>query len=171
MSDRSSRFDGLFGAPEDDPLLQDDPLAPEGDEGDEDGGASSGDEGPEEATDDGDAPRASGRSDSERETDDKTGAASAPGGGESLNSLLGAPSDAPSSSPSSSPSSDAAGPPSSSRRMLRITQENAADGRLAPLKVALNRGWRLQRIELGVSPDDSPPPFVFHLHQDDAPAS
>jgi hypothetical protein len=55
--------------------------------------------------------------------------------------------------------------------MLRITQENAADGRLAPLKVALNRGWRLQRIELGVSPDDSPPPFVFHLHQDDAPAS
>lgn len=113
----SERFAGLFGAPEDDPLLQDAPPSQE-DTGSPD-----------------DAP---GRSSPTASTAASTSTAAPPQGD----------------------ATDAA----RDDRVLLISQSDAADGRLAPLRAALRRGWVLDNIRVDDAPSNaSAPPIAFRL--------
>lgn len=143
----------IFGSREDDPLLQNDPLAPSpdddpaGDTADEDGDASESDR----------SSTARNRSEAPADEDASTDSAAGP-----ATSVFGSPAGVQGRSSSRT----------DERVIVRLVEE-AANGRLAQVNTALDAGWRLRRLELRDEvPDgrvpttaDSPQSVAFVLYR------
>jgi len=132
----------LFGSREDDPLLENDPLAPSSDENTASGEERASDDDSAPSSPAGDGPRTS---PSREENDD-------PGSGN----------DAPSAGTSNGTGPHFALPGTGSTRTLRRSVETAQEGRLSVLNAAFDQGWRLDRIEYQKETDE----LLFVLHRE-----
>lgn len=136
----------LFGSREEDPLLQNDPLAPSSEDSPDDPAPSDNPSSEENAD-----PSASEEPSPSDDSDERAGqprSSLEEGGG----SVFGP---CPPSAPADAPA-DGNRP----RRTLTHTVAEAADGELAALNAALDAGWRLDRVEVRTAPEaptDAPP--------------